>query len=153
MYLNCHSYYSLRYGTLPVEKLVDEAVRCGVQALALTDINNSTGIMEFIQVCTDKGVKPIAGIEFRRDDELLYVGLARNNEGFRELNEFLSRHNLRNQPLPDMPEALENVFWIVLLEKGEKREAKSEIMDSPISPFASRFSIVSSVSLLPPLIV
>ena len=150
MYLNCHSYYSLRYGTLPVEKLVDEAVRCGVQALALTDINNSTGIMEFIQVCTDKGVKPIAGIEFRRDDELLYVGLARNNEGFRELNEFLSRHNLRNQPLPDRPEALENVFWIVLLEKGEKREAKSEIMDSPISPFASRFSLLNCFIGLPP---
>ncbi|MCX6285446.1 MAG: PHP domain-containing protein, partial [Bacteroidetes bacterium] len=112
MYLNCHSYYSLRYGTLSVEKLVDEAVRCGVQALALTDINNSTGIMEFIQVCTDKGVKPIAGIEFRRDDELIYVGLARNNEGFRELNDYLSRHNLRKQPLPDRPEILENVYWI-----------------------------------------
>ena len=148
MYLNCHSYYSLRYGTLPVEKLVDEAVRCGVQALALTDINNSTGIMEFIQVCADKGVKPIAGIEFRRDDELLYVGLARNNEGFRELNDFLSRHNLRNQPLPDRPEPLENVFWILPLgssevakwrnsekENSEKRKAKSETEDSYISPF------------------
>jgi DNA polymerase-3 subunit alpha len=119
MYLNCHSYYSLRYGTLSVEKLVDEAVRCGVQALALTDINNSTGIMEFIQVCTDKGVKPVAGIEFRRDDELLYVGLARNNEGFRELNDFLSRHNLRNQPLPDRPEELENVYWVLPLRNSE----------------------------------
>jgi len=126
MYLNCHTYYSLRYGTLPVEKLVDEAVRCGVQALALTDINNSTGIMEFIQVCTGKGVKPIAGIEFRRDDELLYVGLARNNEGFRELNDFLTRHNLRNQPLPDRPEILENVSWVLPLQGSGKREARSE---------------------------
>ena len=112
MYLNCHSYYSLRYGTMSVEKLVDEAVLSGVQALALTDINNSTGIMEFIQVCTDKGIKPIAGIEFRREDELLYVGLARNNDGFRELNEFLSHHNLRNLPLPDHPPRMENVYWI-----------------------------------------
>ncbi|MCX6287282.1 MAG: DNA polymerase III subunit alpha [Bacteroidetes bacterium] len=142
MYLNCHSYYSLRYGTLSVEKLVDEAVRCRVKALALTDINNSTGIMEFIQVCTDKGVKPIAGIEFRRDDELLYVGLARNNEGFREMNEFLSHHNLRNQPLPDRPEQMENVYWILPLEsseiqKGEKRNAGSEIYcERSISPFS-----------------
>jgi len=127
MYLNCHSYYSLRYGTLSIEKLVDEAVRCGVKALALTDINNSTGIMEFIQVCTDKGVKPVAGIEFRRDDELLYVGLARNNEGFRELNEFLSRHNIRNQPLPDRPEVLENVYWVLPFQGSEKREVRSEI--------------------------
>jgi len=127
MYINCHSYYSLRYGTFSVEKLVDEAVRCGVKALALTDINNSTGIMEFIQVCTDKGIKPIAGMEFRRDDELLYVGLARNNEGFRELNDYLSRHNIRNQPLPDRPEIMENVFWILPLQGSEKREARSEI--------------------------
>jgi DNA polymerase-3 subunit alpha len=97
---------------MSVEKLVDEAVLSGVQALALTDINNSTGIMEFIQVCTDKGIKPIAGIEFRREDELLYVGLARNNDGFRELNEFLSHHNLRNLPLPDHPPRMENVYWI-----------------------------------------
>ena len=126
MYLNCHSYYSLRYGTIPVEKLVDEAVRCGVKALALTDINNSTGIMEFIQVCNDKGVKPIAGMEFRRDDDLLYVGLARNNAGFRELNDFLSRHNIRKQPLPDRPEMLENVSWVLPLQGSGKREAGSE---------------------------
>jgi DNA polymerase-3 subunit alpha len=131
MYLNCHSYYSLRYGTIPVEKLVEEAVRCGVKALALTDINNSTGIMEFIQVCADKGVKPIAGIEFRRGDDLLYTGLARNNEGFRELNDFLTRHNLRRQPLPDRPEPLENVFWVLPLQGSEKREARSETISLP----------------------
>ncbi len=113
MYLNCHSYYSLRYGTLPVEKLIEEAVRCGVKALALTDINNSTGIMDFVKIATENGISPIAGIEFRRDEELLYVGLARNNEGFRELNEFLSHHNLNNLPLPDKPPEFSNVIMIL----------------------------------------
>jgi len=42
MYLNCHSYYSLRYGTLPIEKLVIAALKNDVKAMALTDINNST---------------------------------------------------------------------------------------------------------------
>ena len=111
---------------MSVEKLVDEAVCCGVKALALTDINNSTGIMEFIQVCTDKGVKPIAGIEFRREEELLYVGLARNNEGFRELNGFLSHHNLCNRPLPDQPPQTENVYWIYPFQYSDKRIANSE---------------------------
>ncbi|MEI7491754.1 MAG: DNA polymerase III subunit alpha [Bacteroidota bacterium] len=150
MYLNCHSYYSLRYGTLSVEKLVEEAVRCGVQALALTDINNSTGIMEFIQVCTDKGVKPIAGIEFRRNDELLYVGLARNNEGFRELNEFLSRHNIRNQPLPDKPEGLENVRWVVSPQVSEKRETRSEKRTDLSLPHNPATSLPSTYIGLPP---
>ncbi len=123
MYLNCHSYYSLRYGTISMENLVDEAVKAygmagGVQpgpvnpVMALTDINNSTGIMEFVAVCKERGIKPIAGIEFRRDDQLLYTGLAKNNDGFRELNEFLSDHNLHNLPLPDSPPEFNNVFVI-----------------------------------------
>ena len=114
MYLNCHSYYSLRYGTISMENLVEEAVHAyGVgQPMALTDINNSTGIMEFVLVCKEKGMLPIAGIEFRRDDHLLYTGLAKNNAGFHELNKFLSEHNLNNQPLPDCPPDFEHVFWI-----------------------------------------
>ncbi|MFZ4520658.1 MAG: DNA polymerase III subunit alpha [Bacteroidales bacterium] len=112
MYLNCHSYYSLRYGTISVENLVEGAVRNHVSAMALTDINNSTGMMEFVAVCREKGIKPIAGIEFRLEDQLLYTGLAVNNEGFRELNEFLSHHNLNNLPLPDKAPEFNNVFVI-----------------------------------------
>ncbi len=112
MYLNGHSYYSLRYGTLSVENLVDEAVRAGIPALALTDINNSTGIMDFVAACREKNIKPIAGIEFRQEDQLLYIGLAKNNEGFRELNEFLSHHNLGNLPLPQRAPEFENVFVV-----------------------------------------
>lgn len=112
MYLSCHSYYSLRYGTISIENLVEEAVRCGVHAMALTDINNSTGIPEFVSLCHEKGIHPIAGIEFRRDDRLLFTGLARNNEGFRELNEFLSYHNLNNLPLPDRAPEMGNVSLV-----------------------------------------
>ncbi|MEI7981653.1 MAG: PHP domain-containing protein, partial [Bacteroidota bacterium] len=112
MYLNCHSYYSLRYGTMSVERLVEEAVKNHVPAMALTDINNSTGIMDGVKKAKENGIKPIAGIEFRREDELLFVGLAKNNEGFRELNEFLSFHNLNNLPLPDKAPDFNNVFVI-----------------------------------------
>ncbi len=100
MYLNCHSYYSLRYGTLPLDKLVQTAVDHGIETMALTDINNSMGVVDFVKECGKKGIKPIAGIEFRDGNELLYIGLARNNEGFRELNDFLSRHNIGGTPLP-----------------------------------------------------
>ncbi len=120
MFLNCHSYYSLRYGTISIDNLVEEGARAMpagamsgmAPAMALTDINNSTGIMEFIAACRDKGIKPIAGIEFRHEGRLLYTGLAKNNEGFRELNEFLSHHTLGNLPLPERAPELENVFVI-----------------------------------------
>ncbi|MBC8984746.1 PHP domain-containing protein [Pedobacter sp. N36a] len=66
MYLNVHSQYSLRYGTMSIPKLTAEALSLGITQLVLTDINSSTGIMEFIRICDEKGIKPIGRIEFRR---------------------------------------------------------------------------------------
>jgi len=119
LFLNCHSYYSLRYGTLSIEKLVETAKACGVTTLALTDINNSTGIIDFVKTCRENGIRPVAGIEFRRDEKLLYIGLARNNEGFRELNEFLSYHTLNRLPLPNQAPEFENVVLIYPLQSSE----------------------------------
>ncbi|MDD4604273.1 MAG: DNA polymerase III subunit alpha [Bacteroidales bacterium] len=119
MYLNCHTYYSLRYGTISVADLVEEGVRNHASALCLTDINNSTGIVDFVAACKERGIKPIAGIEFRRDNRLLYIGLAKNNEGFRELNEFLSHYNLNNLPLPDQTPEFNNVYTIYPFQNSE----------------------------------
>ena len=112
MLLNNHTYYSLHYGTLSPEELVAEGKRVGAEAMALTDINNTSAIFDFVKECRQAGIRPVAGIEFRTGDRLLYTGLARNREGFRELNEFLSHHNLTNTPLPPTPPAFENV-WVI----------------------------------------
>ena len=86
---------------MPVEKLVAEARKNDVRAMALTDINNSMGMMDFISECRLANIKPIAGMEFRDEqNRLLYIAIARNNEGFREINEFLTGHNLEKTPLP-----------------------------------------------------
>jgi len=110
--LNAHSYYSLRYGTIPVEELVAGAAKMGFESLTLTDINNSTGVIDFVKACHVHGIKPVAGIEFRQENRLLYIGIAINNEGFRELNEFLSVHNLNKMPLPGQPPDFSNVILI-----------------------------------------
>jgi DNA-directed DNA polymerase III PolC len=112
MYLNIHSQYSLRYGTMSIPKLVDEALARGVTQMALTDINNSTGVMEFMRECNEKGIKPIGGLEFRRDKHLLYIGVAGNKEGMKELNDFLSEHNLEQKELPDTAPLFKHAFII-----------------------------------------
>ncbi|MDA3823255.1 MAG: PHP domain-containing protein [Bacteroidales bacterium] len=112
MYLNCHTYYSLRYGTMPVEILVKEAAKLGIEALALTDINNSTGMMDFVKECQANSIHPIAGIEFRSGDDYLYTGIARNGEGFMELNEFLSYHNETGLPFPSTAPVAKNAWFI-----------------------------------------
>ena len=85
---------------MSVEQLVQKAKAAGADAIALTDINNSTAIPEFAGECAKNNIKPVAGIEFRKGNELQYIGIARNNRGLRELNEFLSKHNFEKTHVP-----------------------------------------------------
>ncbi|MEZ5071718.1 MAG: DNA polymerase III subunit alpha [Bacteroidales bacterium] len=112
MYLNCHTYYSLRYGTMAPETLAEEAAGMGIDALVLTDINNSTGMVDFVKACHGAGIRPIAGMEFRDGDRHLYTGIARNPGGFQALNEFLSYHNETGLPLPRRAPRLEHVYFV-----------------------------------------
>jgi DNA-directed DNA polymerase III PolC len=112
MYLNNHSYYSLRYGTLSPARLVEEAAALGVDSLVLSDINNTSGSYEFLRACDKHGIKPVLGIEFRKHHRFLYLGIARNREGFRELNAWLTKHSLENIPLPDVAPAFQHAFVV-----------------------------------------
>lgn len=111
MYLNCHSFHSLRYGTIPVEDLVQQATSLGVKAMALTDINTVTGIYQFIKLCQDAGIKPLVGMEFRSSQKLRYIGIAKNGVGMAQMNRFLTNHNFEDISLPfQAPEITDAVF-------------------------------------------
>lgn len=112
MYLNCHTYFSLHYGALSPEQLVLNAKLLGAPTLALTDINNTSCAFEFVQLCRANGIKPILGLEFRQDGKPLYTGLARNAEGFRELNELLTQHSISGKALPETAPPLQHAFII-----------------------------------------
>jgi error-prone DNA polymerase len=122
MYINCHSYYSLRYGTMSIEQLVKKAVESGADTIALTDINNSTAIPEFVAECVKSNIKPVAGIEFRNDNELQYVSIAKNNNGLMELNKFLSEINIKNSKVPFPAPAFSESYVIYPLRKIPKRD-------------------------------
>jgi error-prone DNA polymerase len=124
MYLNCHTYYSLRFGTMAPETLVSAAARLGIESLALTDINNSTGMVDFVKSCRQHRIHPIAGIEFRNGDQYLYTGIARNQNGFRELNEFLSYHNETGLPFPATAPAAKDVWFIYAFGNTPTRRLK-----------------------------
>lgn len=112
MFINCHSYYSLRYGTLSIERLVDTAARWGIEVLALTDINNTSAAWDFVRRCKEAGIRPVLGIEFREDNEFLYLGLAKNIKGWQELIELLNIHTLHGKKLPAIAPAMKH-SWIV----------------------------------------
>ncbi|MEM9921022.1 MAG: PHP domain-containing protein, partial [Bacteroidota bacterium] len=161
MYLNCHSYYSLRYGTLSIQQLVATAARCGVQALALTDINATTGVFDFIRACRAAKIKAIVGIEFRRDNQCLYIALAKNHTGFYEMNRHLSRYNITEKPLPCAAPEFSNVIVIYPLDKapqflrpfeyiGIRIEELLSLRRSPVCHLAHRYVVLHPVTFSSP---
>lgn len=128
MYLNCHTAFSFRYGTLTVQKLFEEAQRCGIHKLVLTEINNTASYLEMLRLChaykpgadglTHYGKEPYVldiavGVECRGEENtLLYIVIARNNAGFEELNRFLSRYHREGKTLPPRAPVFDNVVII-----------------------------------------
>jgi DNA-directed DNA polymerase III PolC len=112
MHLNCHTYYSLRYGLLSPKQLVQTASLIGAATVALTDINNTSCAVEFVRLCKEAGIKPVLGIEFREKNSLRYIGLAKNAEGFRELCEWLTKRSTSGKPLTEKAPPLEHSYII-----------------------------------------
>ncbi|WP_255647364.1 DNA polymerase III subunit alpha [Fulvivirga sedimenti] len=119
--LNNHTYYSFRYGTIPIRELLKMAAEKGMDTLAITDINTTAACLDFVRLSEQYGIRPVLGIDFRHGARQLYVGLARNNEGFKELNDFLSEYLHSKTPLPEAPPPLGNCFIVYPLHNIPER--------------------------------
>ena len=112
MFLNCHTYHSLRYGTLSVEELVKQANDLGVKTLVLSDINTITAIYDFAKECEKFNIKPIAGVEIRDVEKLLYITIAKEFSGIGEINRLLTNVNCYGQKLELKAPDFEKVFVV-----------------------------------------
>ena len=112
MLINCHSWFSLRYGAIPPEKLLEELAAKGYSNVALTDINNTSASIDFVRLAEKYSIKPVLGIDFRNNIEQKFIGLAKNNEGFKNLNEYLTQQLQLKTKFSDFALELENTFII-----------------------------------------
>ena len=112
MLLNCHTYYSYKFGTLSIEQLVQEAKNKAYNSIVLSDINNTSACLDFIRQCENKQIKPVLGIDFRNGVQQQYVGIAMNNDGFQELNEHLTHHLHSGDDFPEKATAFKNAYVV-----------------------------------------
>lgn len=117
MYLNCHTYYSLRFGTFSEVELLQLAQKNHVTQLVLTDINNTSAGLNFVRKAPEFGIKPILGIDFRNGVQPCFIGIAQNNEGYLELNDFLSHHLHDKSKIPDRAPNFKNALVIYPFEQ------------------------------------
>lgn len=90
MYLNTHTYYSLKYGTIAPEALLQLAFEYNITVMALTDINSTSANLDFVRLAPKYHIKPVLGVDFRNGAQQQFVMLAKNNEALRQLNKYLS---------------------------------------------------------------
>ncbi|MFV0592752.1 MAG: DNA polymerase III subunit alpha [Draconibacterium sp.] len=112
MLLNCHTYYSYKFGTINIGQLIQEAIDKGYRSLVLTDINNTSAAIDFIRLCEEKDIKPVVGIDFRNGAQQKYIGITRNNNGFRALNEHLTYHLHSGERIPDRAPEIAEAYFI-----------------------------------------
>lgn len=89
VHLHTHSHYSLLKALPKIPQLVERAKKEGLEALALTDIGNLYGAIDFYKECVDNDIKPIIGIEAPLEASRLLL-LCENNIGYQNLLKLVS---------------------------------------------------------------
>ena len=98
--MKTHSCFSLKYGILSPEEIVNWAIEAKYPFVFLADINSTGAGLAFLREAKRRGIHGVIGVELRNGMELKCTIIARNNRGFHELNVYLSNylHNDRSFP-------------------------------------------------------
>ena len=117
MYLNTHSYFSFKYGTIKTAELLAQMQGAEVRTFALTDINSTAASLNFVRMAPKYDIKPVLGIDFRNGADQLFVAIAKNNEGFKELNDYLSRFLHSGEKIPNRAPVFQHAFVVYPFQK------------------------------------
>ena len=105
VHLRLHSEYSLSDGMVRIKPLATAVAEMQMPAVAVSDDNNLFALIKFYKAASEAGVKPLiaADVWVSADDEseeaTPLVLIARNEKGYRNLSELLSRAYLEGQAL------------------------------------------------------
>ena len=102
VHLHVHSEYSLVDGIIRVDELLDRSIGLGYHSVALTDLTNLFGLIEFYRSARSRGIKPIVGSEINvaKDKDSIsapIVLLAMNKQGYINLTKLVSKAYVEGQ--------------------------------------------------------
>ena len=157
MFINCHSFHSLRYGTISVKELVQQFVELGISVAALTDINCISGIYDFHRLCEKNNIRPIVGVDIRTDNKQHYICLAKNQSGIGEINRLLTQHHCEGNDFPLHHPNLPDVFVVYPLNNYPEKLHRNEyigirpeeinlLMNSTLRKYLPRMVILQPVT-------
>jgi len=160
MYINTHTYYSLRYGTIKPKDLLETLEKLGIKSFALTDINTTSACMDLLRLAPNYGINPIVGVDFRNGAQQQFIMLAENNQGFHNINTYLSGFLHTELTIPPLAAPLPHTIVIypfhsykrdTLLEHeylGVKAEDLNRLKFSPWKKQLHKLLVLHTVSFL-----
>lgn len=92
--LHVHSHYSLLKALPKIPALVARAKAEGIEALALTDIDNLYGAIEFYKECKAAGIQPIIGLDATLEGGSRRLLYAQNEQGYKNLIQLVTKSHL-----------------------------------------------------------
>ncbi len=118
MLLNCHTYYSLGYGTLSVPHLLEQLQTAGYTQAVLADINNTSACLEALRMAPNYNLNLQLGIDFRNHTQQQFIAIAQNNAGFHELNAYLSNMLAQKKTFPKRAPEFKNSLVVYPLNNA-----------------------------------
>src|SRR4051812_35593639 len=94
VHLHVHSHYSLLRALPKIPDIVAAAKMAGCEALALTDLDNMYGAIEFYKECKSAGIKPIIGLDANMGDGKRLLMYAKNLVGYQNLLQLVTKSHL-----------------------------------------------------------
>lgn len=123
MIVHFHSFFSLRYGMISPEEIVQRCESEGMSMrqkvpILLADINTVSGVSNYLRAAREcKHIEALVGCDIRNGDTHLYLLVCESQQGFASMNEFLSKHLMAGESFPEVAPTLNGVRVIYPLER------------------------------------
>src|SRR3989344_5112529 len=134
--LHVHSHYSLLKALPKIPELVAAAKAQGYTAMALTDIDNLYGAIEFYKECKAQSIKPIIGLDAKMEGGSRKLLYAADITGYKNLLALVTKSHLTDLPTgrqahegPLITQTMldEHSLGLVIVDPKDKNVALPEI--------------------------
>lgn len=122
MFINTHTYFSLRYGTIASRALLEYFQHVGIQRFAITDINTTSACLEILRMAPTYNVSPIIGVDFRNGAQQQFIMYAASNNGFKNINTYLSHFLHTETQIPKTAKKLPDTFVVYPFQQNQHKK-------------------------------
>ena len=148
-YCDLHAHSVFSDGTFTPTELIEEGVKQGLSALALTDHNTTEGLPEFFAAAAGKDVLAVAGVEISSEykgKELHILGLCLPETAYPAVTEFVEQYNRRKaKNNEELIARLNAAGYQVNLDEIKKQTPNGHVNRAHIAAELMKKGYVSSV--------